>query len=144
MTKVSTLKAPEHGPTLTGRGINCTGSRGPSRSPQERNSYSSNPSQKDTCKRRNKKKSSMQCKKPPQLEDVTATGGQRKRGDQADKLLLRQPLGDEASPMRHMEEKEACDVNEHTVSPLTSSEDFLWGKRPLRVVRIKERCYRRE
>ena len=44
MTKVSTMKAPKHGPTLMERGNNCAGSRGPSRSPNKRNGYLQNPS----------------------------------------------------------------------------------------------------
>ena len=39
MTKVSTVKAPKHGPTLTGKGNNWAGSCGPSHSPIRRNGY---------------------------------------------------------------------------------------------------------
>ena len=42
--KVSTVKAPNHGPTFTERGNNCTGSRGPSRSPNRRDDYLQSPS----------------------------------------------------------------------------------------------------
>ena len=55
--KVSTVKAPKHGPTLTERGNNCAGSRGPSRSPNRRDGYLQNPSSVIAPKRKKKRSS---------------------------------------------------------------------------------------
>ena len=111
MTKVSTVKEPRHGPTLTGRGNKCAGSRGPSRSPNRRNGSLPNPSSTTASKRR-KKKSSLQRATPSKLEKAAATGVTKDVKNQAKSLHQNKPTArDELSPISHEKKKESCDDN---------------------------------
>ena len=111
--KVSTVKATKHGPTLTERGNSCTGSRGPSRSPNRRNGYLQNPSSV-TASKRKEKRSFPQPATPSKLERSVATGVTKDVKNQA-KLLHQNKLAarDELSPISHEKKKELRDDNGH-------------------------------
>ena len=114
MTKtVSTVKAPKHGPTLTERGNNCAGSRGPSRSPNRRDGYLQNPSSVSASKRK-KKRSSPQRATPSKLGRAVATGVTKDVKNQA-KSLHQNKLAarDELSHISHEKKKELRDDNEN-------------------------------
>ena len=108
--KVSTVKVPNHGPTLTENGNNCAGSRGPSRSPNRRDDYLQNPSPQKASAR-SKKGSSPQHITPPKLGNTAVAGGQRDVIKQTAKLLHQNKYRDELSPMRHEKKKESHDAN---------------------------------
>ena len=110
-SRLEWVKAPKHGPTLTERGHNCEGSRGPSRSPNRRNGYLQNPSSATASKRR-KKKSSPQHATPSKLGKAVKTGVTKDVKNQA-KLLHQNKLiaRDELSSISHKKKKELRDDN---------------------------------
>ena len=109
--KVSTVKAPKQGPTLTERGNNCEGSRGPSRSQNRRNGYLQNQSSATASKRR-KKKSSPQRTTASKLGKAVKTGVTKDVKNQAKSLHQNKLIArDELSPISHEKKKELRDDN---------------------------------